>query len=120
MKGCIAISLLQTFALSLWAGSLNAAVCDFGDFDVKIELVDEHLEMIDAGGRRAFQPVIGETGFWFAISYSDHGKQAEYLVTKDHQIILTVHSIGQLVISETFEGVCEKPIEHTSANAKKS
>lgn len=110
MKGSMAIGMLQAGVLSVWAGPLHAAVCDFGDFELEINPVGKNMQVIDASGRQEFQPVMGEPGFWFAISYSDHGKQAAYLAAQDTRIVLTVHSIGQLVVSETFQGVCDEPM----------
>ena len=112
MKGRMASALLQAGALSVWASPLHAAVCDFGDFELEINPVGNYLQVIDPSGRQEFQPVMGEPGFWFAISFSDHGKEAAYLAAQDTRVVLTVHSIGQLVVSETFQGVCDEPIVH--------
>ena len=98
---------LQAGVFCLWSGAAHAVVCDFGDFVFHIDRNSEGLQVTDAGERRLFRPIGEEQGYWFALGYSDHGKEAAYLAFHDRQVVLSVHSIGQILVSETFRGTCD-------------
>lgn len=97
--------------LCLWVGPAHATTCNFGDFSLDIERVGDQLQVVGDGGSQVFRNWVAEPEFWSALSYSDHGKETSYLMVRGRLIVLTVHSVGQLLVSETFRSVCEASIQ---------